>query len=825
MKQDLITQAIAFISPQAAMSRMISQAKLRNFGRFDSALDSTKRGISRNVSGAEDTAGTTERYKLIRAARDLADNFPPIRSLLLKFATYVAGRLNYQARTGDRDLDMKIERYWRNWCSKCDFLRRFDFVTLLQLAVMAVLRDGDCGFVIVRDQGELRLQSVESDRIGSPYNRLIDSDNYIGGIVLDDYGRPDQYELYVRTISNQYIDPTRIPAAEFIHLFDPTRLDEYRGRSAFATALNAARDLQEALKAEIQAIKFASYQTGIIMSETGAAEASDYFASSQPNDYGQRAKLESVDPGTMNYLSPGEKMEMFENTRPTGAFGEFVRLVQSHICMSVGLPYGFSFDADKSGPMARMEAEMADRTFARWRRLLETQFLDRIKNIVLLDAASRGLIPDNEYLLDGRWGWPRKASIDYGREARADIDLWKAGLKTAAQIYSEGGEDYEEALRTRAKEASMIVDLAAEYQIPAQYISDSVPIANSRQAEPVVPTVTEPQTEPAEGPAPAPTEAKAAFEDSFKPTAGMIAEAEKGLEWREKFKRGGTSIGVARARDISNGKNLSEDTVKRMHSFFSRHEVDKKGEGFQQGEDGFPSAGRIAWALWGGDAGQVWAADKMKGIRLATRPEVKEFAVVVNDVYGRFAAVQHETAMVMPEPGPREQEEDFIDRCMVNATMESEYPDFDQRLAVCMTQLAVVGERGGIKASPKAPKSDTPNKDPQGEGTAKGDASGKRGAEVTAEQEKTLQNKADEFNEKDSNTKNGRATLGALKSVFQRGLGAFNTSHSPRVQSAEQWAFARVNAFLYLLKNGRPENPKYTTDNDLLPKEHPKAQK
>jgi lambda family phage portal protein len=824
MKQDLITQAIAFISPQAAMSRMISQAKLRNFGRFDSALDSTKRGISRNVSGAEDTAGTTERYKLIRAARDLADNFPPIRSLLLKFATYVAGRLNYQARTGDRDLDMKIERYWRNWCSKCDFLRRHDFVTLLQLAVMAVLRDGDCGFVIVRDQGELRLQSVESDRIGSPYNRLIDSDNYIGGIVLDDYGRPDQYELYVRTISNQYIDPTRIPAAEFIHLFDPTRLDEYRGRSAFATALNAARDLQEALKAEIQAIKFASYQTGIIMSETGAAEASDYFASSQPNDYGQRAKLESVDPGTMNYLSPGEKMEMFENTRPTGAFGEFVRLVQSHICMSVGLPYGFSFDADKSGPMARMEAEMADRTFARWRRLLETQFLDRIKNIVLLDAASRGLIPDNEYLLDGRWGWPRKASIDYGREARADIDLWKAGLKTAAQIYSEGGEDYEEALRTRAKEASMIVDLAAEYQIPAQYISDSVPMANSRQAEPVVPTVTEPTPEPTPEPPPAPTQAKAAFEDSFKPTAGMIAEAEKGLEWREKFKRGGTSIGVARARDISNGKNLSEDTVKRMHSFFSRHEVDKKGEGFQQGEDGFPSAGRIAWALWGGDAGQVWAADKMKGIRLATRPEVKEFAVVVNDVHGRFQAVQHETAMVMPEPGPREQEEDFIDRCMVNATMESEYPDFDQRLAVCMTQLAVVGERGGIKASPKAPKSDTPNKDPQGEGTAKGDASGKRGADVTAEQEKTLQNKADEFNEKDSNTKNGRATLGALKSVFQRGLGAFNTSHSPRVQSAEQWAFARVNAFLYLLKNGRPENPNYTTDNDLLPKEHPKAQ-
>lgn len=136
--------------------------------------------------------------------------------------------------------------------------------------------------------------------------------------------------------------------------------------------------------------------------------------------------------------------------------------------------------------------------------------------------------------------------------------------------------------------------------------------------------------------------------------------------------------------------------------------------------------------------------------------------------------------------------------------------------------LAEIGERGGIKKSDKAPKSDTPNKNPKGEGSAGGDASGKRGAKVTEEQEKTLQKKADDFNEKESNTKNGRASLGALKSVFQRGLGAFNTSHSPKVTSAEQWAYARVNAFLYLLKNGRPENSKYDTDFDLLPKKHPK---
>jgi len=679
MTQDLITKAISFVSPKAALDRMVNQAKLRNFGRFDSALTSEKRGISRGVSGGEDTSGTRERYSLIRAARDLADNFPPVRSLLLKFATYVSGRIAYQARTGDREADTAIERYWQKWCNDCDFLGRHNFTTLLQLAVTAMLRDGDCGFIIVRDREDLKLQSVEADRIGSPYDRT-DTDKYIGGINIDDYGRPVSYTIFTRTINNQYVSPVDIVAKEFIHLFDAARLDEYRGRSAFATALNATRDLQEAIKAEVQAIKYASYQSGVITTESGAADAGDYFARGNSNDQGQVARLQSLDPGTVNYLSAGEKMEMFKSDRPTGAFGEFIRLVQAHICMAVGLPYGFAFDADKSGPMARMEAAMAERTFLRWRGLLEGQFLNRIKNVILLDAASRGLIPDSEYLLDGRWCWPAKVSIDYGREARADIELWKAGLKTAGQIYSDMGEDYEEALRARAKEAAMIVALGAEMDIPSEYISDSIiPI---QAAAPIAAPIVQEEPKP-EPPQEQPKQIDLA--DENKPSKGMVEEALKGLKWREEYNRGGTAVGVARARDISNGKNLSDDTVKRMHSFFSRHEVDKKGQGFQQDEDGFPSAGRIAWALWGGDAGQVWAADKVKGMQ-ASQPEQMKVSLAVRDTFGRITGFETKHELVMPTPEKDEEQDDFIGRCMVSGTMTSEYADESQRTAVCMAQ-------------------------------------------------------------------------------------------------------------------------------------------
>jgi HK97 family phage prohead protease len=94
------------------------------------------------------------------------------------------------------------------------------------------------------------------------------------------------------------------------------------------------------------------------------------------------------------------------------------------------------------------------------------------------------------------------------------------------------------------------------------------------------------------------------------PTDGMAKEAQKALDWRKDGFDGGTAVGLARARQLVNKQELSPSTVRRMHSFFSRHEVDKQGEGFSPGEPGYPSNGRVAWALWGGDPGQTWARAK-----------------------------------------------------------------------------------------------------------------------------------------------------------------------------------------------------------------------
>jgi HK97 family phage portal protein len=109
------------------------------------------------------------------------------------------------------------------------------------------------------------------------------------------------------------------------------------------------------------------------------------------------------------------------------------------------------------------------------------------------------------------------------------------------------------------------------------------------------------------------------YEMKFRPTEAMRTAAQRALDWKAEGFDGGTRIGLARANQIVNGEKLSEDTILRMYSFFSRHEVDKQAEGFNAGEEGFPSPGRVAWDLWGGDAGFRWATSK----RDAMQPDGK----------------------------------------------------------------------------------------------------------------------------------------------------------------------------------------------------------
>jgi hypothetical protein len=90
------------------------------------------------------------------------------------------------------------------------------------------------------------------------------------------------------------------------------------------------------------------------------------------------------------------------------------------------------------------------------------------------------------------------------------------------------------------------------------------------------------------------------------------AEAIKALEWHKEHHRGGTPVGLNTARILAKGGQIGIRKVRHIAKYFPRHEVDKKGKGWKPGQDNFPSNGRIAWALWGGDAGRRWASTIVK---------------------------------------------------------------------------------------------------------------------------------------------------------------------------------------------------------------------
>ena len=226
----------------------------------------------------------------------------------------------------------------------------------------------------------------------------------------------------------------------------------------------------------------------------------------------------------------------------------------------------------------------------------------------------------------------------------------------------------------------------------------------------------------------------------------MAENAKRALEVREKkpaSQRGMTSVGIARARDLVNKRPMSEDTVRRMKAFFDRHEVDKQGDTWDEQGKGWQ-----AWHGWGGDEGHTWSTAIVE--RLEKQADSKELRMATAEVRQTFAAIQppepeewldavqrfrekqnarvddikqsivgsrtiiemSKRDLALPKPTADETHDEFMSRCMADPVSVAEFPDSEQRNAVCMRQhegmFAKVGERGAIVKSDKAPKSKHP---------------------------------------------------------------------------------------------------------------------
>ena len=472
---NFLDKTLAAIAPTFALERAVAKEKLKLFG-YDAANPGTLRGGSggsaKNAS-SENAQMARDRIRLMWDARDLERQMPVLRCVLDRCSQYVCSKIRYQARTGDKATDIAYELYFEKWANElADITGRYDFRTLVWLAFRAMLRDGDFGFAIVRTELGLQLQSIEADRIGDPHKASNASDElYVSGITLDENGRPVTYDVFNRSRIGQYTFDQAVPAESFVHLTNPTRVDEYRTVTWLCAVLGQARDLYEAFTFERGAAKWAASIAGVIRSPSPMGGGNGGLWDGTTTTDGKTSTMEAQANKLLS-LRPGQDVTPFPApNRPSGAFQALIELTLQDIARGINVPYGF-FDMSRlGGATSRLEAQQLHRTFQRFQDMLVHSVLERIKNLVIAEGIASGELQAVENWQASAWRFGAHITADIGNSTAADIQLMRAGLKSGAQIADEQGEDFDELVTALDKEAVTFRDTASQSGIPIEMVA------------------------------------------------------------------------------------------------------------------------------------------------------------------------------------------------------------------------------------------------------------------------------------------------------------------------------------------------------------------
>jgi len=493
-----------------------------------------------------------------------------------------------QLVTGNAEADRSISRAFFDWSWSVRLADK------LRTATEARVLDGEAFALFFTNPRldsrgvQLDLRLIEADQVASPayqWEQTISPDgSLVDGVELDVYGNVIAFHVLKSHPGSNYLigvnEYDRVDADLMLHWFRPTRPGQHRGLSELTPCLRLTANMRRYTEAVIRAAEIAADLAAFVHSNSPAAQVDevDPFAAIE------------IEKGTLTTLPEGWDISQLKAEQPTNTHQAFTRTILGEIARGVNLPYHkAAFDASSYNySSARLDGQLHEQNVRVERDELERAWLDRIfrewldEALLVPDMIPAGLPPASEW--NWAWVWDGREGVDPNKEANATETKLATLTTTLADEYAKQGKQWDVQLRQIAAERQLMAELGLTIgNRPSQIV---VPQSDAVNAA-AVPTV--------------------AAAESYQPTAEMRAEAERGLGWRREFGRGGTEVGVARARDIANGRPLSLDTVQRMASYFARHEVDKQGQGWSQGEDGYPSAGRVAWALWGGDPGQAFA--------------------------------------------------------------------------------------------------------------------------------------------------------------------------------------------------------------------------
>lgn len=375
-------------------------------------------------------------------------------------------------------LQEQAERVWRRQTRHWDAQDAMDFSEIENLVFRQVMENGEI-FVLpsMIPRGEapwrpysLALEFVEADRVESPPGA--DRETVRSGIELGERGQPLAYWIRdshpgdyrfgsISTKHQRYAKRQANGRPQVLHLFWKRRPGQNRGRPFFAPVLDKFKDLADYMEAEVVAARVAACFAAFVTKEDslGGRLANSTQESNQ--------RLETLEPGIIEYLGAGEDVKFGAPNRPGGTFEPFVEGALREIAAGLGLPWQLVAKefSDMNYSSARTALLEARRFFVAWQEWLAKKFHQVIYELLLEEAWLRGdfNVVDfyglEEALVRARWIAPGWKWVDPTKEAQASQMAIDMGISTLADEAATQGRDWEEVLEQRAREISRAREL------------------------------------------------------------------------------------------------------------------------------------------------------------------------------------------------------------------------------------------------------------------------------------------------------------------------------------------------------------------------------
>jgi lambda family phage portal protein len=470
---NFIDKIISVVSPRWAYEREAYRQATGVLRNYDAAR------MDRLGSGWAAAGGTAEhidrpyRERLLRRARDLERNNDIAKSVILAFERNVVGRgFRIQARVkkkngeDDERTNNAIEKAWRKWCrhKNCDVTGQSSFNEMLKLLIRRRIVDGEI-FIIKTYDGSAKfpfqIQLVEADQLDTSRQYGENGNLVKSGVEVNKVNKPVAYWLY-ETLPDGYfaVNSVRIPADRVIHLFSKTRATQVRGISELASSMDSIRDTGECLEAERVKARIAACLSMFVKSAPGTSNP--YAKMQRMPVEGQKnpKRVDTIEPGMIEYLQPGEEIEVVNPGNIPTNTKEFVEQQQRLVGAGQGLSYEMtSRDVSKVTYSSARQGLLEDRkTFEPIQDYLIEHACIEIYTEFLTSAVLAGEVEikdfwsDKDRYLEHVWIPPGWTWIDPLKDVKASGTEVDSNFATLEEKCAEQGKDWKEVVDQRARE-------------------------------------------------------------------------------------------------------------------------------------------------------------------------------------------------------------------------------------------------------------------------------------------------------------------------------------------------------------------------------------